>query len=181
MKILLHICCSNCLIYPYQTLKSEGYEIKGYWFNPNIHPYSEYKARLQSLRQLQRLWGLDIHYDDYYGLREFLAEVALDPDNRCSYCYYVRLQASAKLAKKLSIPIFTTTLLVSPFQNIELIKTVGHAFAEQFGLQFLDKDFRTGFYQARKIAKDLALYSQKYCGCIYSEMDRAMPKTKHNP
>jgi predicted adenine nucleotide alpha hydrolase (AANH) superfamily ATPase len=111
MKLLMHICCANCSLYPLKSLFSKGIDVKGLWFNPNIHPYTEYKMRLDSLEQLQKAWSLDIEYVDHYGLKEFLRAVVNNEDNRCPICYSIRLNETAKTAKKMGLDGFTTTLL----------------------------------------------------------------------
>jgi predicted adenine nucleotide alpha hydrolase (AANH) superfamily ATPase len=166
------MCCANCAVYPVQTLQRQGVDIKGFWFNPNIHPYLEYKSRLDALRKLQRLWGLDIEYDDSYGLKEFLRNVVKNEDDRCEYCYTVRLDRTAAKAKELKVDAFTTSLLVSPYQNLDMIRERGLDLQNKYSVEFYFEDFRGGFREGRRIAGGLDLYRQKYCGCIYSEMER---------
>jgi len=173
----MHMCCASCAIYPVQALQSRGFEIKGLWFNPNIHPYLEYKSRLDALRKLQGLWGLDIDYDDRYGLKEFLRSVINDEDARCEYCYTVRLDRTAAKAKALKADAFTTSLLVSPYQNLDLIRARGIDLQNKYSVEFYFEDFRAGFREGRRIAGDLDIYRQKYCGCIYSEMERFQKET----
>ena len=172
MKLLMHICCSNCAVYPVRTLQQRGIDVKGFWFNPNIHPYQEYKSRLDALRKLGDLWGLDVEYDDSYGLTEFLRNVVYHEKDRCAYCYSVRLERTALLARESKADAFTTSLLVSPYQNIDMINNIGRSLQEKYGVEFHSEDFRGGFREGRRTARELDLYSQKYCGCIYSEMER---------
>jgi epoxyqueuosine reductase len=172
MQLLMHICCSNCAVYPVQSLKRRGFNIRGLWFNPNIHPYMEYKNRLDSVTKLQDLWGLDIDYVDDYGLTEFLRNVVNHEEDRCKYCYFVRLEAAAAKAKEIKAEAFTTSLLVSPYQNIDIIKEAGRQMQEKYSVEFYFEDFRSGFEEGRRISAELGLYRQKYCGCIYSEMER---------
>ena len=100
MKILLHICCANCAIYPLERMKEKGDEVVGYFFNPNIHPYQEYQKRLESLKQYSEEVGLKVIYRDEYLLEEFLRNVSHRVEERCQYCYSVRLEATAREAKK---------------------------------------------------------------------------------
>jgi predicted adenine nucleotide alpha hydrolase (AANH) superfamily ATPase len=172
MKIVMHICCSNCAVYPVQTLLSRGIDITGLWFNPNIHPYTEYQNRLGALRQLQQLWGMDIEYKDEYGLTGFLRNVVNNEEKRCSYCYSVRLEATAARARELNADAFTTSLLVSPYQDVDIIKEAGQRMQDRYSVEFLFEDFRKGFKEGRRKAGELGLYRQKYCGCVYSEMER---------
>ncbi len=173
MKVLLHTCCSNCAIYPFEVLRGKGYDIVFHWYNPNIHPYSEYKLRLDSLKKLQQIWNLDILYeDDYRDFYKFLRLVSGKEKERCNICYRLRLESTVKKAKDLGIPNFTTTLLVSPYQNFDSIIKRGNELSEKYGINFLEEDFRSGFKKAMTIAKALELYRQRYCGCIYSEAER---------
>jgi epoxyqueuosine reductase len=172
MEILMHMCCSNCAVYPVRELQQRGISVKGFWFNPNIHPYLEYKSRLDSMRKLQELWGLDVVCDDNYGLKDFLRSVVNNEGNRCEYCYTVRLEKTAAKARETKADAFSTSLLVSPYQDLEMIKAIGLLMQEKYEVEFHFEDFRDGYWEGRKMAADLNLYRQKYCGCIYSEMER---------
>ncbi len=172
MNILMHMCCSNCAVYPVRELSQRGVNVKGFWFNPNIHPYLEYKSRLDSLRKLQEIWDLEVIYEDHYGLKDFLRNVVNNEDARCEYCYTVRLEKTAARAKETKADAFTTSLLVSPYQNLDMIKTVGMLMQQRYDVEFYFEDFRGGYREGRKMAVDLGLYRQKYCGCVYSEMER---------
>ncbi|MBI5213035.1 MAG: epoxyqueuosine reductase QueH [Nitrospirae bacterium] len=172
MKLLMHICCAPCAVYPLTDIKQKGIEVTGLWFNPNIHPYTEYKNRMDALKELQRLWDLDVEYTDYYGLKEYLRNVVGSEENRCEYCYSVRLEESAKKAKEMNADAFTTSLLVSPYQKFGMIMDIGREMQEKYSVEFYGGDFRIGFNEGRKMSKEMGLYRQKYCGCIYSEMER---------
>jgi predicted adenine nucleotide alpha hydrolase (AANH) superfamily ATPase len=161
-----------------QTLRGRGFRIHGLWFNPNIHPFTEYRSRLDALVRLQELWGLDIEYAGEYGLTGFLRNVVNHEEDRCRYCYFVRLEAAAAKAKELGADAFTTTLLVSPYQNFELIREAGRELQEKYAVEFYYEDFRPGFAEGRRISLELGLYRQKYCGCIYSEMERYCRRKK---
>jgi len=176
MKLLLHICCGNCAIYPIQKLREMGYEIIGLWFNPNIHPYTEYKQRMESLKVLQQHWNLEIIYKDHYGLEEFIRSIAYNEKNRCEFCYSWRLDVAARVAKQAGADAFTTTLLVSPYQKFDMIIERGHQISKTHDIEFLPVDFREGFRRAFEISKQLGLYRQKYCGCIFSEQERYLKK-----
>lgn len=175
----MHICCANCSLYPLKSLHSKGIDVKGLWVNPNIHPYTEYKMRLESLQSLQKTWGLDIEYIDHYGLKEFLRSVVNNEDNRCANCYSLRLEETAKTAKKMGLDGFTTTLLVSPYQKFDMIINIGKEMEKKYSILFYVEDFRTGWKKGIAISKELGLYRQKYCGCVYSEMDRYL-RNKNN-
>jgi predicted adenine nucleotide alpha hydrolase (AANH) superfamily ATPase len=177
MKLLMHICCANCSLYPLETLFAKGIDVKGLWLNPNIHPYTEYQMRLESVQKLQKLWNLDVEYADRYGLKEFLRAVVNNEDERCTVCYSMRLEETARTAKKMKLDAFTTSLLVSPYQKFDKIIAVGHEMGRKYSIPFYEEDFRQGWKIGIKLSKDLGLYRQKYCGCIYSEMERYLKKS----
>jgi predicted adenine nucleotide alpha hydrolase (AANH) superfamily ATPase len=170
MKLLLHICCAPCSIECINNLNE--YDVTGFWYNPNIHPYTEYQNRLNTLKEYSKLINLDVIYNDEYGLREFTKNVIDRLDNRCEYCYTSRLEQCAKYAKENGFDAFSTTLLISPYQKHDLLKQVGEELEKKYNIKFIYKDFREYFYEGRKKAKELNLYMQKYCGCIFSEEER---------
>lgn len=176
MKLLMHICCANCCLYPIKTLFSEGIDIRGLWLNPNIHPYSEYQMRLDAVERLEKAWHLEIEYCDYYGLREFIRATVHNEEDRCAICYSMRLEETAKTAKKMHLDGFTTSLLVSPYQKFDMILHTGMEASKRYSIPFYCKDFRPGWKEGMRISKELGLYRQRYCGCIYSEMERHMKK-----
>lgn len=177
MKLLLHTCCAPCSVYCIDELRSENIEPTVYWFNPNIHPYMEYKARRDCLKEYTKSINVEAIFEEDYGLREFCKNVVYDLENRCiNYCYKVRLEQTAKYAKENGYDSFSTTLLVSPYQNHEALKELGEELAKEYGLQFVYRDFRVGFRKGQAKARELGLYMQKYCGCVFSEEDRYQKK-----
>ena len=119
-----------------------------------------------------KMINLKVIYNDYYGLRNFCSNVIDNLNNRCGYCYYCRLNEVAKEAKKLGYEYFSTTLLISPYQNHELIKKTGEELAKKYGIKFYYEDFRPYFREGQSKARELGLYMQKYCGCVFSEEER---------
>ena len=176
MKILLHICCSNCSLYPVKILQSEGHDFSGFWFNPNIHPLDEYNLRLDSLRKLVETWGIDMNLISEYEPDEYfnMVKPANPPPfpERCSSCYRLRLEKTAEQAGKNGFNAFTTTLLISPYQDIEKIREIGQNLADKYNILFYFKDFRPYFRDAMNLSRELGLYRQKYCGCIFSREER---------
>jgi len=172
MKILLHVCCANCAIYPLETLRQEGHQISGYFYNPNIHPYQEFSRRLETVKEYAAQVDLPMFYDEEYHLEQFLAAVAAEPANRCDYCYRSRMQETARVAAEQGFEGFTTSLLYSRYQAHEAIRAYGEELAARFGLSFVYDDFRRGWQAGIQRSKALKLYRQQYCGCIYSEKDR---------
>ncbi|PJA29437.1 MAG: hypothetical protein CO189_02145 [candidate division Zixibacteria bacterium CG_4_9_14_3_um_filter_46_8] len=180
-KLAVHICCGPCAVYPIDEWAKEGYDVTGFWYNPNIHPYIEYSKRLESLKRFAGLKELGIAYDESYDLDCFLKKVASSPSEpeRCYHCYQMRLSRTAEFAREEGYDLFTTTLSVSPFQKHDLLKEIGNKVADQNGIRFLYQDFRSGYREGRLQAREMGLYLQKYCGCIYSERDRFITiKTK---
>lgn len=166
----MHTCCAPCSVYCIDTLRKEQMEPTVYWYNPNIHPYTEYKQRRDCLKEYATQIQIQAIFEENYGLQEFCKNVIGNLKNRCqSYCYQVRLEQTAKYAKEHGYDTFTTTLLVSPYQNHEVIKQIGETLAKTYGIDFLYRDFRIGFKEGQKKAREIGLYMQKYCGCIFSE------------
>jgi len=183
MKILLHICCAPCAIYPFRKLVGDGYEVTGFLYNPNIHPYTEYLNRLNSVKLLEQLYGWEIEYLDQYELERFLKAVSDNPEYgiRCRQCYRIRLQRTAKFAKSKGFEVFTTTLSVSSHQDHDLIREQGETAALKYGVEFQYQDFTSGYREAHSEAREKGLYMQKYCGCIYSERGRYDKKAPKPP
>lgn len=178
-KILMHTCCAPCSTYVIKRLKEEGYEdITSYWYNINIHPYTEYKQRLEALVEYTKMIDIPLVIEPDYGIREFTTAVINDIDKRCGFCYRSRLEKTVRYAKEHGYDSFTTTLLVSPYQKHELIKQIAEELAEEYEIEFIYIDFREGFREGQQIARDAGLYMQKYCGCIYSEELRYEKKIK---
>ncbi len=170
MKLLMHTCCAPCSVYCIDSLRSEGIEPTVYWYNPNIHPYMEYKSRRDCLKEYTKSINVEAIFEENYGLDEFCKNVICDLKNRCvNYCYRVRMEQTAKYAKENGYDSYTTTLLVSPYQKHEELKNICEEIANKYELKFLYRDFRVGFREGQNKARELGLYMQKYCGCIFSE------------
>ena len=173
MKLLMHTCCAPCSVYCIKSLREEGIEPTLFWYNPNIHPVMEYVARRDTLIKYSEMVNAKLILKEEYGLREFCKNVCNDVENRCTnYCYRVRLEETAKYAKENGFDAITTTLFVSPYQKHDDIKKICEEIASKYGLEFVYRDFRVGFREGQNEARQLGLYMQKYCGCIYSEEDR---------
>ncbi|HUV82659.1 MAG TPA: epoxyqueuosine reductase QueH [archaeon] len=171
MEMLVHICCAPCATYTIQKLRDDGFDPIGFFYNPNIHPFTEYRRRLETLQQYAEAVELDVVYKDEYMLEEFIKKT-LDVEDRCSICYQIRLLEAARQASDNGFPAFTTTLLISPYQKHEMIKDVAEALASEYGVDFYYQDFREGFNMTFQLCRDMGLYRQPYCGCISSEKER---------
>jgi len=178
MKILLHTCCGPCSIYPVDFLREKGMDVYGYFFNPNIHPYTEFARRRETLEKYAAEIDLKVIIDEEYRLEEFLQGVTHRESRRCLICYAMRLDQTARVAKRGGFEGFSSTLLVSPYQKHELIREIGQASADKYGVPFYYEDFRPGYKAATDLSKKMGMYRQQYCGCIYSEKERYLRPRK---
>lgn len=159
-----------------QALRAEGIEPTAYWYNPNIHPLTEYRARRDALRGYAKSIGIELIEDDTYGLRPFVRAVAEDIEGRCAYCYDVRMDLAARFAAEHGFTHISTTLFYSPYQKHELLKETAERAAKKHGVLLLYRDFRPLFREGQRHARELELYMQKYCGCVFSEEERYTKK-----
>ncbi|CAN2048512.1 Epoxyqueuosine reductase QueH [Candidatus Magnetomoraceae bacterium gMMP-1] len=178
MKILLHICCAPCSIYPVERLCSQNFDVMGFFYNPNIQPYQEFLRRRQTLEGYAQNIDLKVIYQKDYELESWLQQIVFRESKRCRICFYDRLKSTAIFAKHGKFDYFTSTLLYSKFQNHELLKSTGEALGKSYGVPFFYEDFRKGWKQGIEISKSLNMYRQQYCGCIYSEKERFFRKEK---
>ncbi len=172
MNLLLHMCCGPCTTSSYKRFVQLGYNIKGFFFNPNIHPYREYKKRLETLEEYCSKEDISLLIDNRYLLEEFLKEVVSQGENRCFFCYSMRLEEAANRARQENIPYFSSTLLISPYQKHEIIIQAGEDAAQKSGVNFVYEDLRPFYKDSVQISRQEGMYRQPYCGCIYSEKDR---------
>ena len=181
MNTLLHVCCAPCANRCIAALREEGIAVTGFWYNPNIHPFTEYRARRNCLREYAQEIGLPLLEQNDYALRPFVRAVAKDIENRCVKCYEMRLFETARTAKEQGFDSFTSSLFISPYQNHELMKEVAQRAAEAYGVEFLYRDFRREFKDGQDFAREHGFYMQKYCGCVFSEEERYLKKSKIIP
>lgn len=175
----MHTCCAPCSVYCIDRLRSEKIEPTLFWYNPNIHPYIEYKTRRDCLKDYAKNIAADLIIQEEYGLDDFCRNVVEDIENRCvNYCYKKRLTEVVRFAADHGFDTFTTTLLVSPYQKHDELKSVCEELSALSGIKFLYRDFRVGFRDGQKKARELGLYMQKYCGCIFSEEERYQKQIK---
>lgn len=170
-KLLLHICCAPCLIFPLEELKKEQFEIKGFFYNPNIQPSKEYMLRRDTLIKYSKMENINVIFEEYKP-ENFFKGVLQDLENRCYFCYKMRLEETAVKAKQIGAEFFTTTLLYSKRQKHDLIVKIAEDIAKKEKIPFLYKDFRMGWKYGIEKSKNLSLYRQNYCGCIFSEKER---------
>ena len=202
MKLLLHACCAPCSVYCIKTLRKEGIEPTLFWYNPNIHPYSEYKARRDCLKEYAKIKKVKLIMEDAYGLDDFVcgifdsvygnredASAKNKPRDleealllRCqNYCYPKRLRKVFEYAKTNGYDTVSTTLLYSIYQQHDIIRDLMEHLAKEYGVKFLYRDFREGWKEGQDEARKVGLYMQKYCGCVFSEEERYLKKSKIIP
>lgn len=174
MRLLLHMCCGPCACYPVKSLREKGIEPVGWFFNPNIHPYKEWKQRLDTAQEFAAKVKLEMVADAHYQLRAFLGRALAAGDNasRCRMCYTWRLGEAARYAAENGFSAFTSTLFYSIYQDHGLMKETAEKFAREYGVDFYYEDFRAGWQEGIDISRALELYRQPYCGCIFSEEER---------
>ncbi|MFH1227915.1 MAG: epoxyqueuosine reductase QueH [Planctomycetota bacterium] len=179
-KLLLHICCGVCGGPIVQKYKDSGFEVAGYFYNPNIHPYQEFLKRIEAVESLSRQENVPIYYERAYGLDEFMKTVAthgqIHNKQRCSRCYKLRLNQTAQYARDNGYEAFASTLSISPFQDQALIKEIGRKEAESTGVKFVYETMTSLYHKSKELAKEHNLYQQQYCGCIFSEYERYAKK-----
>lgn len=181
MKLLLHICCAPCANRPIASLQEQGHDVTGFWYNPNIHPFTEYRSRRNTVRDYLQEIGLPLIEQNDYGLRPFVRAVAADIPGRCVKCYEMRLMRTAQVAKEQGFDAFTSSLFISPYQKHELMTEVARRAAEAYGVEFYYQDFRPLFRAGQEFAREHGFYMQKYCGCVFSEEERYLKASKIIP
>lgn len=172
MKVLLHICCAPCALMPVRELRDQGLELRGLFYNPNIQPYQEARRRLETLEGWAAAEELPLTVQDEYDPESWLRQVVFRESQRCAFCFHQRLSRAAGMARQAGFDAFSTTLLYSVRQKHDLIREVGQAVARERGVEFLYRDWRPRWREGVARSRELDLYRQAYCGCIYSERDR---------
>lgn len=182
MKLLLHICCAPCATATAQAWRADGAEIAGTYFNPNIHPFAEHEQRLATLKSYAGEIGLPLIGDPLYDVAAWLRQIAGSDEkpDRCRICIAQRLSHTARLAAANGFDSFSTSLLISPWQEHEIIIEEGERAAAASGIDFAYRDLRTEYRLSRQMSRDAGLYRQKYCGCIYSEAEAARERARRS-
>ena len=175
--LLLHICCGPCGTYSIQRLREQGFAVTGFWYNPNIHPYAEHERRRECVRAYSEEIGLPMLWVDEYDMPAYFRAVAGHETfgERCPLCYHLRLERAAQVACTERFDAFTTTLLISPYQQQATIHRLGEELAHQHGLSFYFENLRRGWSERGKMAREQEMYQQHYCGCLYSEWESVHP------
>jgi predicted adenine nucleotide alpha hydrolase (AANH) superfamily ATPase len=175
-KILVHVCCAPDGAYVIGLLRPE-YDITGFFYNPNIHPAGEYDRRVEDMRRVAVNLAFPLiegEYDDTRWLsltRKFKDEP--EKGRRCDICYALRLERTAQVASEREFDFFTTVMTLSPWKKAPVLNRVGRMLGRRHHIAFLEADFKKkdGFRKSVALSRELKLYRQDYCGCIYSLKD----------
>lgn len=168
-RLALHACCGPCLIEPYDSFARDGQAVTVVYYNPNIHPAEEYERRLATLREYAAGHGMTV------------VELAYDPDawedavagaatreERCRACYGLRLGVVSAWAVANGYDEMSTTLSVSPYQNVDALAAEGERCSAAAGIAYLHRDFRDRYGDATRRSREEGMYRQNYCGCSAS-------------
>jgi len=172
-RLLLHTCCGPCSTHVIEILKND-YDLTLYFYNPNIYPKEEYHRRLDTVKKVSKEMNVPLVIEDYEpGIwNDAVKGLEEEQENgkRCEECFNLRLEVSAEYAKKNNYDLFATTLTISPYKDAQIINEIGKRLEGEYAIDFLDADFRkdNGYQRSIELSKQMGLYRQKYCGCIYS-------------
>lgn len=175
-RLLVHICCAPDAAYVIGLLR-ESYDVTGFFSNPNIQPAEEYERRLEEARKVAAILGVQLIEDDYDPAlwMRVTHKFRHEPEKgrRCDVCYAFRLERTARTAAGLGFDGFTTIMSLSPWKKAAALNRIGKMFGRRHGVEFLEADFKKkdGFRKSVALSKDLNLYRQDYCGCLYSRRD----------
>lgn len=177
-RLLLHVCCGTCGAWVPKKL-SHDWEVVLFFFNPNIHPVEEYERRLDSVRKMAEVLGFDLIEGEYEPRKwfEFVRGHASEPEGglRCDLCFRFRLSETARYAREHGFEAFASTLTVGRRKPAARVNPVGLAVAEEFGIRFIDQDWKKGGGEdlSQLLAGEHEVYRQEYCGCVYSRLNMA--------
>jgi predicted adenine nucleotide alpha hydrolase (AANH) superfamily ATPase len=172
-RILLHVCCAPCATYSVQCLRDLGFAVTGLWYNPNIHPFSEHERRRETLARYAAEIDLPVIWEAGYEVVDYMRAISGHERyrERCRICYEMRLERTAEAAEDGQFDAFTTTLLISPYQSQDTIRALGEAASVRHGVHFFYENLRRGWAGHFETVRAHDLYSQSYCGCLYSEWE----------
>ena len=172
-RLLLHSCCGPCSSYVLEYL-SQHFQLTVLFYGPNIQPEEEYKLRLEHQMKVLEQVRADFMACDYDGEAfEAIArgyEQEAEGGERCTRCFTLRIEETARRAAEGGFDYYCTTLSVSPHKDAQRINALGEEFAEKYGVKWLPSDFkkRGGYQRSIALSKEWELYRQDYCGCLYS-------------
>lgn len=173
LKMLLHVCCANCLLHPYNVLR-QTFDVTLFYYNPNIYPESEYNKRLAEIKRISGHFNIPLitgRYETGKWLK-LAGHLGKEPEGglRCSTCFEMRLSRTAAAARKYKFDIFASALSVSPHKNHTEINRIGGDVSLKYKIAYLATDFKKqdGFKKTTELSRNLDIYRQSYCGCIFS-------------
>ena len=187
-KLLMHCCCAPCFTYIENDIKLNGIlneegkkekvDLTACFYNPNIHPRVEYERRKNAFIKFCKIKECKNVIIDEYNMKDYVRFVVENVGKdkkykvRCEYCYYMRLKKVFEYAKENEFDVVATTLTISPYQNHTLIEKAGRRLEKEYGVKYLTTDYREHFREGQNMARELGIYMQKYCGCVFSEEER---------
>jgi len=176
---MLHACCGPCSLEPVRLLREEGFEPVICWTNPNIQPVAEHDHRLRTLET----WARDVAQvevvvgaDDRDAWERLVAPHGFDRVARCRACYALRLSESCRMARERGFEYLSTTLAVSPYQLFDVCGKELDGLSRAYGLTPVWRDFRSRYPDATRLARDLGMYRQNYCGCRFSAAEATVER-----
>jgi len=175
-RLLVHCCCVHCSAYTLKYWREQGYGVTAFWYNPNIHPFTEHQRRLEALKSLVIKDGVPLAVTPGYDAERYFQIVAGHESNRCPGCYKIRLETVTEHAHQYGYDGFTSSLLISPQQKHVDIIDIALDIARSSGVQFKYADLRKRYSDSRHLTKPLDLYRQQYCGCQFSEHETCRNK-----
>lgn len=178
-KLLLHVCCAPCAPHVLQLLRG-GYDVTGFFYNPNIQPLREYEFRRLEVERLAARLDWTVVVPPYDMLAWFAAVRGLEREpergRRCPACFRLRLERTFRHAREHGFAVVASTLSISPYKSTVQINEQGQALSRQYGVAFLAENFksRDGFPAARRQAAALGIRHQDYCGCAFSKAEKLL-------
>lgn len=178
-RLLLHVCCGPCATYPVAHLRERGFDLLGYWYNPNVQPEAEHALRAESAHRYAAQASLTLLSGPYEPERfDATLDGHTERPERCRHCYRLRLSEAARVAHERGAEALTTTLLISPYQDQAAIREIGEEAAGHYGLRFYFENLRRGWPLRARLAREYGLYQQQYCGCRFSLQERARARRR---
>ncbi len=186
-RVLIHCCCAPCAGPPMEKLVEAGIEISIFFYNPNIHPRKEYEIRKnENIRFAEKL-GIEFFDADYDVQNWFTRARGMEnePERgiRCTMCFDMRFLRTALHAHENGFKVFTSSLGISRWKNMDQINDCGVRAASHYpDLIYWQYNWRKEGGGARmyELAKEENFYKQEYCGCIYSLRDTNEWRKKNN-
>ena len=180
-RLLLQACCGPCSSYVLEYL-TKYFDVTVLFYDPNIRPEAEYDKRLETLKQLLAAMPMGhpptLVEPGWRGEEFERAAKGLEgePEGgaRCTVCFRLRLEETARTAASGGFDFFGTTLTVSPHKNAPLINAIGEELAGKYAVRWLPSDFkkRNGYLRSIQLSRGYDLYRQDYCGCGWPEKEQ---------